>query len=287
MLDIGLLQRLDPEVSDLLGDISTAIILPRYRSLAPGEMHEKAPDELVTSADYESEELLRKVLPALLPGSRVLGEEACSLDPSLLDGVASGLVWLVDPLDGTRNFVSGSPHFAIMVALVDEGETIASWIHHPLTNMCYHAFRGLGAFVNGEPFHGRTTSRHGLTGALPARYAPRDGAAALARVADCAETILPGLMCAGIDYPRCVDGTQDFAVFWRSLPWDHAPGALFVGEAGGFVGWSDGTPYRVADQSPGLIAAATPEIWSAVARIMATTSSAGSPDSLACRGAPS
>jgi fructose-1,6-bisphosphatase/inositol monophosphatase family enzyme len=68
------------------------------------------------------------------------------------------------------------------------------------------------------------------------------------------DVALPGLMCAGVDYTRCIDGTQDFALFWRSLPWDHAPGALILTEAGGWAGWMDGTPYSVCDQRPGLVA---------------------------------
>ena len=73
--------------------------------------------------------------------------------------------------------------------------------------------------------------------------------------------ILPGARCAGVDYPRVATGEQDFVLFWRLLPWDHAPGTLFLEETGGCVARFDGSPYRPADQSPGLLAARNREIW--------------------------
>ena len=75
------------------------------------QINEKTPGDLVTIADHEAEARLTEALAGLIPGSRVVGEEAVSVDPGLLDGLDQGCVWLVDPLDGTGNFVAGSPHF--------------------------------------------------------------------------------------------------------------------------------------------------------------------------------
>ena len=77
--------------------------------------------------------------------------------------------------------------------------------------------------------------------------------------------ILPGWRCSGRDYPAILTGGQDFALFWRALPWDHAPGALILEEAGGRVARLDGTPYRPRDDRPGLLAARSPAVWAAVA----------------------
>ena len=93
-----------------------------------------------------------------------------------------------------------------------------------------------------------------LIGALPTRYANASQQRLIDKIRVDVDVALPGLMCAGVDYTRCIDGTQDFALFWRSLPWDHAPGALILTEAGGWAGWMDGAPYSVCDQRPGLVA---------------------------------
>ena len=73
--------------------------------------------------------------------------------------------------------------------------------------------------------------------------------------------ILPGLCCAGEEYPAVVRGVQNFAVFWRALPWDHAPGVLFLQEAGGKAARFDGSSYRPAEPGYGILAAQTPGLW--------------------------
>lgn len=260
---------LDKAVTQMLRYVAERIILPRFRALASHEISEKTPGQVVTIADRESEEWLTEQLATLIPGARVVGEEACEFKPELMTKLDKGTVWLVDPLDGTRNFAAGLPHFAVMVALVAEGETQGGWILDPMTARMCRARLGRGAYIDGVQVNAQPTGRPGLVGALPNRYADVTGRARLERLADELEQALPGLMCAGADYPRCVDGTQDFAMFWRSLPWDHAAGALFLEEAGGKIAWPDGRAYRVGDTSPGLMAAASPAIWEQAARMAA------------------
>ncbi|HEX6873131.1 MAG TPA: inositol monophosphatase family protein, partial [Micromonosporaceae bacterium] len=76
--------------------------------------------------------------------------------------------------------------------------------------------------------------------------------------------LLAGRNCAGWEYPAIVRDEQQFALFWRTLPWDHAPGALFVEEAGGVAWRLDGTPYHPADTRTGLLVAQTQQIWDTV-----------------------
>jgi fructose-1,6-bisphosphatase/inositol monophosphatase family enzyme len=255
---------LNEAVAAMMRHAAETIILPRHRALAAHEVGEKAPGEVVTIADRESEAWLTVALSGLLPEARVIGEEACETAPELLDGIERGLVWLVDPLDGTANFAAGSEHFAVMVALVADGETQAGWILHPLTGRMHYARLGGGAFIDGERIRARTTGVEGLVGSLSTRFVNEQAKVRVERVRARLGQALPGLMCAGAEYPRCIDGTQDFAMYWRSLPWDHAPGALFVTEAGGKVGWIDGGPYRVGDTRPGMMATASPAIWERV-----------------------
>ena len=116
-------------VTKILREAAQESILPRFRSLGRDEVTEKAPGEIVTVADRESEATITRRLRELLDVP-VVGEEATSTEPKLLRALADEpAVWLVDPLDGTRNFVRGSEDFAVMAALVREGEAVASAGH--------------------------------------------------------------------------------------------------------------------------------------------------------------
>lgn len=113
------------EVATLIHEVAVSAVLPRWRALADGDVEEKSPGEVVTSVDRAAEALLTERLLAILPDALVIGEEATAADPSLLDAVEEApLLWLVDPLDGTQNFVNGSADFAVMVALV---QTARQW----------------------------------------------------------------------------------------------------------------------------------------------------------------
>lgn len=241
-------------ITRLMRSVAAEQIMPRWQHLLREQINEKTPGDLVTIADHEAEARLTEALAGLIPGSRVVGEEAVSAAPDLLNGLDQGCVWLVDPLDGTGNFVAGSPHFAIMVTLLQDGVIEAGWIFQPAHDRFYVAERGRGAFCNGSPVRAQPSGQSGLIGALPTRYANASQQQLIDKIRGDIDVALPGLMCAGVDYTRCIDGTQDFALFWRSLPWDHAPGALILTESGGWAGWLDGTPYSVCDQRPGLIA---------------------------------
>jgi len=79
---------------------------------------------------------------------------------------------------------------------------------------------------------------------------------------------LPGLRCAGHEYPSIAQGRQNFVLFWRTEPWDHAPGALFMSEAGAHVARPDGSPYRPLDGGQGLLVADNQANWNAVAQLL-------------------
>jgi fructose-1,6-bisphosphatase/inositol monophosphatase family enzyme len=213
---------------------------------------------------------LTRGLLALAPDSAVVGEEAVAADPSLLAALKTeSMLWLVDPLDGTRNFDNGSSDVAVMVALVQGGETVASWIHRPADGRVYTAVRGAGAFANGERLQVRAVGRvSDLRGAVLTRFLTERQGAAVERFAPTIGSLTPGRLCAGVDYPLIAERHQDFVLFRRTLPWDHAPGALLVTEAGGHVAHLDGSDYRPTVPREGLIAAANPEAHQAVAHAL-------------------
>lgn len=259
-------------VADAIREVAAQVVLPRFRQLAEGEVTEKGPGDLVTVADVETERALTSFLAGHLAGSTVIGEEAVAADPRLLDAARSlDQVWVIDPIDGTANFVAGSPDFAVMVALIEGGATTASWIYQPVTDRMFTAVRGGGAFVDGHPLARppAPVDLADLHGVIVGRLLePGARARANGRLA------AVGLMsanrsAAGINYPDVAEGGVDFVVYWRTLVWDHAPGALLVEEAGGRVARLDGSPYEPWSDRTGLIVAADPATHARVAALVA------------------
>lgn len=253
------------KVAEILVEASAAAVEPRFRALAAGEVMEKAPGELVTVADREAEQIITRRLRELLPVP-VVGEEAVSADPGLARALGSEpAVWLVDPIDGTANFVAGRPEFAVMAALVRDGRTVASWIWQPVSGTAYAAELGSGAWRDGQRLHREASADlpekwHGL---LKSRFLDPATHHRLHTRARAFGRLEEGLRSAGMEYPLLANGGLDFILYWRTLPWDHAPGSLLVSEAGGVSARLDGTPYRPEPPGceDGLLVAADPAMW--------------------------
>ena len=134
----------------ILREVAATVVMPRFAALLPHQTEMKSGNEPVTIADREAETLITRGLLALIPGSRVIGEEACSTNPALLDGLNEGTAWIVDPIDDTANFAAGRAPFAMMVALMRKGELIGSWIYDPLEDWLAVAKLGGGAWIGGN-----------------------------------------------------------------------------------------------------------------------------------------
>ncbi|RSV41628.1 inositol monophosphatase, partial [Sphingomonas koreensis] len=252
----------------LMNRVAAVEVMPRFRALASDEIVEKSPGEVVTTADRESELRLSDGLAALGLGARIVGEEAASRDPALLDKVGEGLVWLVDPLDGTANFAAGHGPFGMMVALVEDGIPLAGWMLDPQSGRLCHAERGKGATCDGVRVRARTSGSARPVAALATQFmsaARRERVHASAR-RRFAQVPIP--RCAAESYPRLVLGSNDVSLFQRILPWDHAPGVLFLTEAGGQASHWDRSPYRVGGSGAGLLAAADAHHWQAAADLL-------------------
>lgn len=260
--------QLERQVSALLRSVAEAVVIPRFRQLAAHEITEKSPGEIVTTVDREAELRLHDGLAALGLGARIVGEEAAAHDPALLDGVGEGVVWLVDPLDGTANFAAGREPFGMMVALVEDGAPLAAWIHHPLGDRMHHAQRGKGATLNGEAVQARATGQAVPVAALGTHFLSAERRARVHAAADAHMAVHPVPRCAAASYPRLANGHDDVALFQRILPWDHAAGALFLTEAGGVVTHWDRQPYRVGGSGAGVLAAANEALWQAAAEVL-------------------
>lgn len=256
------------QVAALMERVAAEVVLPRYQNLAAHEVSEKAADDFVTIADQESELRLVEGLAAILPEAGMIGEEACAADPSILDCAGSGLNWIIDPIDGTGNFAAGRPPFGLMVALVLDGNAQAGWMLDPLSGRMCHAAAGGGAFIDGERVVARESGGELPVAALAVYFmTPERRTEIQARAADTVMLVdIP--RCAAEQYPRLVLGQNDLALFERTLPWDHAPGSLFLSEAGGRIARPDGSAYIIGDRQKGLLGAASPRLWDEGARIL-------------------
>ncbi|MCR6033034.1 inositol monophosphatase [Nocardioides sp. zg-579] len=239
------------EVLAMLEEVADEVITPRFRRLAEGDVSSKShPGDLVTVADREAEVLITRRLTAAYPDALVLGEEAASADPTVLDRFRSAEhAFTVDPVDGTRNFVKDSPDHAVMVAELRGGDVVRSWIWQPQHRAAYVAERGAGAWRNDVRVH-RPPVGDGLLGITSRR-------GWIGRALGTLRTLELSWRCCGVDYPAIVDGRADYALYKKTKPWDHAPGSLLVAEAGGHVGTFRGEPYRPQGPPPsGLVVAA-------------------------------
>lgn len=260
-------------IAETLQDVASELVLPAYRNLAAGDVREKTPGDLVTIIDEQVEAALAIRLPALLPGSILIGEESVHRNPDLLKGLGAEYVWLLDPLDGTGNFVKGLPHFAIMLALLRRGHAVASWIFAPVSGALVMAEQGSGVFYQDTRQTGQQNKRialaanmagQDLAGVVYSRYMPDDVRQWVMTRADESFRTHQPRGAAAAEYPRLLRREVDFLLYWRTLPWDHVPGVLMVNEAGGRAQRLDGRPYTALDQGFGLLVASDDEAWERV-----------------------
>lgn len=250
-------------VSELIREVAETEVLSRFGRLVEADVTEKPGAEAVTVADQAAEAAIFRGLAKILPKALLVGEESVAADPSLLEAARTApLIAVVDPIDGTSSFIAGSSDFAVMVALLVDGRTVASWIHQPVHDRLYTAVAGGGAAMNGTRLAPLTPSvRSGpLEGVVrTSRLGPTTGS----QVRERALTLGPireAGGAAGIDYPRLAEGELDYIFWWRTRIWDHAPGSLLVSEVGGRAARLDGAPYEPFDGVDGLIVTADPSI---------------------------
>lgn len=257
-------------VGGLLKDVTERAIMPYYQQLAAHEVQDKGGNDPVTVADRASEAMLIEGLEKIVPGLPVVGEEGSHADPSIMEHL-SGDCWIVDPIDGTRNFAHGRPPFGILLAMASGGEAHTGWIYDCLTGRLCIAHKSRGAFINGEKINARLTGEDLPVAAVSLIFMDKGKREAVRRHILPHYRVVDVPYCAAEQYPRLVLGTNDVSLFERTLPWDHAAGALFVNEAGGRVARPDGSAYRVDEwQKPGLIGAASPQLWDGLAGQLAT-----------------
>jgi len=258
-------------ISDILAKAARIEIMPRFKALTDGEIrHKSSIFDPVTEADEAAERFISSALRARFPGALIVGEEATSADPSLLDCLDDApLAFVVDPIDGTRNFVAGLPLFGVMAAAIVQGEVVAGVIHDPVCQDTVQAVKGGGTWFCRD---GRAPRR--LHVAAPAPLERMEGIVGTNFLPEPMRTTvlsnLPRLgssawlRCAAHEYRMAAAGSCHVMFYNRLMPWDHAAGWLLHREAGGYSAHFDGRGYRPAQTTGGLICAPDRASWQAV-----------------------
>ncbi len=242
-------------------------------------MREKGVTDFVTDADLASQEAVRRVIAERYPGHEFIGEEGArggqahfasrTAQNEPVRGRDDRLCWIVDPLDGTTNYVHGYPHYAVSVAVARGSELLAGVVYDPVADKCFLAGAGGGARCDGARL--TTSAAMGVGAALVAVSLP-------ARVERDAPDLLDFIeatqVCQGVrrsgsaalNLAYVASGALD--AFWATHihPWDVAAGVLLVREAGGVVTGRDGSEFDL--WNPHFLAAAGRELHGGLLRVL-------------------
>jgi fructose-1,6-bisphosphatase/inositol monophosphatase family enzyme len=255
-------------IAGLLAEAARTEIMPRFKALADGDVrHKTSVFDPVTAADEAAELVISAALAARYPGALIVGEEATAADPGLLNRLGDAeLAFVVDPIDGTRNFVAGLPLFGVMAAAIMRGEIVAGVIHDPVCQDSVQALKGEGAWLRRE---NRPPKRLHVAPAVPLER--MEGIVGTSFLPEPLRTTvlanLPRLgsatwlRCAAHEYRMAAAGYCHVLFFNRLMPWDHAAGWLLHQEAGGYSAHFDGSPYLPAHTVGGLICAPDEASW--------------------------
>jgi myo-inositol-1(or 4)-monophosphatase len=240
------------ELAERAARAAGAVLLERFGRPPEGIDSKTSETDLVSDADREAEGVIQQLLATERPDDGLVAEEGARAE------AGNGRRWVVDPLDGTINFLYGIPVWCVSVALEDRDGGLLGVVHDPLRDETFTAARGEGCRLNGSPARVRECSR--LETALvatgfsyePARRAEQAELAAhtLPRVRDIRRAGAAALDLAWVAAGR-LDGYYE-----RGLkPWDWAAGRLLVEEAGGEVAQMPGEPLGLVAASPTLLPA--------------------------------
>ena len=240
----------DLELAERAAQSAGEILMSYYGREPEGLASKTSATDPVSDADRRAENTIREMLAAERPDDGVLGEEGTD-SPAV-----NGRTWIVDPLDGTVNFLYGLRTWAVSIALEDSEGLAAGVVFNPVDAECFSARRGEGATLNGEPIRvtGCATLEGAMVGTGFSYEAPRR-----AEQAELLVGLLPLIRdvrragAAALDLAYVAAGRFD-AFYERGLKrWDEAAGTLLVREAGGVLAELDGEPR-------GLVAASTPAL---------------------------
>lgn len=245
------------QIGAVVADVSNRVAIPKYKNLRPDEISEKDRNDYVTSVDFEIQQSLINSLKEHYPNSIFISEEMQHhySAKEIKELSKTQHVWIIDPLDGTGNFVKGNPNFRSVVALIQDGEPKASWIHSPLNNETLCALSGEGSWelrsgkeINVNQNESKTNEVLDVNSNVKEIYNE--------------DYKIRNLHCRSATYGAMAQGKIDGAVFTKELKWwDHIPGTLLHKEAGGVNAMINGEDYGLETTSRNLISANSPTLW--------------------------
>ena len=224
---------------------------------------EKGKHDLVTEADIAAQERIFAILRAAHPDHELLGEEDPHAIASAATASQSAFRWVVDPLDGTANYVHGLPNYAVSIALEHLGEVVCGVVYDPVADECFAAARGTGATLNGQRL--QTSDCQGLeTAMIAASFSPNvsRGSAEVTRFIEVLHNCQSMRRLGSAALNLCYVGCGRLDGYWATSikRWDIAAGMLVLLESGGVITSLDGTPVDLAQ--PKIVASSTPALQS-------------------------
>lgn len=254
------------DIAELIRKVGDEYIFPHFRKISDGDVSYKDSNiDPVTIIDIKAEKLLKEGLLNIIPESLFIGEELYSTDKSVIDYLddTTKPVWIVDPIDGTDNFIAGKSGFGIMACLIYKGEIVGSWFYEvSLQRMTlYHAPDFISE--NGEELtfsYKPMKPFKGLIGKKLHRFPEVQKLKA-----ECQNIILdplqePSIVC----YREMLLGNVDFLVFKVTYPWDHLPGIAFLKSQGAVACRWSGEDFRFSDVHEGLVVAKNQEVMGVI-----------------------
>jgi len=225
----------DLEIATEAARRGAAVLLRYWEQLGRDDADLKARNDWVSTADRESEAAIVAAIREQLPTDAFLGEES----GMSADGARADRIWIIDPLDGTSNYLQHFPFWSVSIALRDKGEMVAALIYEPLRDLFFTAEKGAGAFRNGERMH---ISSHGrLEGSFLATGFPfraQEYVEPYVKIFTDVIRTSKGVRRAGsaaLDLAYTAAGVFDGFFEMHLAAWDVAAGSLLVTEAGGVV----------------------------------------------------
>ena len=255
-------------ISELLVEVNKSIILKYYKNLSSKHIDTKSSDDdFVSIADKESEIYIVKNLLGFLNINQYIGEETSySNKDDHKTFKTNGLYWVIDPIDGTKNYINGKNEFCSMISLVFNSIPIASFVYCPLKDLLVYAFKGFGTYsleiktkkINQLRIQQDSFSNIVGSGGTKGIQEPLRQKV-LQNLRKYTNRLFIGS--AGIEAIMLASNETQFVFHGRVTPWDHSPLDLIIKEAGGCVYMlNDQTEFNIFSEGP-ILAASNDQIW--------------------------
>lgn len=254
-------------IMNVLINVNKKIILRYYKNLKSFDISTKTSnDDFVSIADKKSEEIISKQLSGFLDVNDILGEETAYLDKRYDKYLDKSLLWVVDPIDGTKNYINGKENFCSMISLVNYMLPIAAFIYYPLKNIFVYAFKSYGAFL--VDTNNKISTRLSINQSNILKTIGSGGTKGIPE--NHRQSILHNLKTrtdrifigsAGIETIMLAKNEIQFIFHGRVTPWDHSPMDLIIKEAGGCVYMATNKSEFNIKSKGSILAASNVQIW--------------------------